>query len=81
VSAARSLGGKGRAGRNVGGASPTGAAAAGTKTPSHPLSHGHRRDDVIGAVGGRVGHVAAVAGAGNPVTTATMGGPGGGRRE
>ena len=28
----------------------------------HPLPHGHRRDDVIGEVGGRLGHVAAVAG-------------------
>ena len=27
-----------------------------------PLPHGHRRDDVIGEVGGRLGHVAAVAG-------------------
>jgi len=28
----------------------------------HPLPHGHRRDDVIGEVGGGLGHVAAVAG-------------------
>jgi hypothetical protein len=29
---------------------------------NHPLPHGHRRDDVIGEVGGGLGHVAAVAG-------------------
>jgi len=28
----------------------------------HPLPHGHRRDDVIGEMRGRLGHVAAVAG-------------------
>jgi len=28
----------------------------------HPLPHGHRRDDVIGEVGGRLGHVATIAG-------------------
>ena len=34
----------------------------GLKKEDHPLPHGHRRDDVIDKMRGRLGHVAAVAG-------------------
>jgi hypothetical protein len=35
-------------------------AAQSLRQGDHPLPHGHRRDDVIGEVGGGLGHVAAV---------------------